>query len=107
MKIIIPNQIGGHEIIYNFCDPEASEKINLYDITTRFTLKTKLNIFIDKDRLSIKSSLSEQGLDIFNINGQFFTDICKHYCIPKNFDISISLKNRIKKYYQNIMTVCR
>ena len=44
------------------------------------------------------TSFKELGIDIFNINDSFFTDVCHSYSNSKN---DMTLKDRIKEIFQN------
>ena len=75
--------------------------------------KKVLNLSMCEDKYikithSIKSSslfdivsaslFQDLGIDIFNINDSFFTDVCHSYSDPEN---NITLKDRIKEIFQN------
>ena len=47
--------------------------------------------------------LTNQNIDIFNLSGEFYTDICFHFESPNGKDVP--LKDRILTYYPNI-TLC-
>ena len=55
-----------------------------------------------KSNINLKSILflTGQNIDIFNLSGGFYTDICYHFESPNGKDIP--LKDRIKEFYPNI-----
>ncbi len=59
-----------------------------------------------KNTEDIKSleGLTEQGIDIFDPNNSFYTDLCFHFKSPYNGK-DIPVKDRLKLFYPNI-TLC-
>ena len=86
--------------IYNIFDPETGNKINLENICEDD------NIIISENLLNYLKNpylLSEQKIDIFNLSGSFYTDICYHFDSPNKKDVP--LKDRILSFYPNI-SIC-
>ena len=70
------------------------------DSTIQIFYALKENSF-DKDIISFYKN---KGIDIFNIEDSFFTDICKSFSDPKSQN-DIVLEDRIKEIFQNF-SVC-
>ena len=62
----------------------------------KITHSIKSSSLFDKVSASLFKDL---GIDIFNINDSFFTDVCHSYSDSEN---DMTLKDRIKKIFQNI-----
>ena len=84
--------------LYEVFEPKTGSKINIEYICENQTIIIKENIFNylqSSDFLLIK-----QNIDIFNLSGSFYTDICYHFESPNRKDVP--LKVRILSFYPNI-----
>ena len=94
-------------ISYSMFEPNSGEKINTNDICNneKIILKENLLAKIDKSKVNLEFILylTNQNIDIFDIHGIFYTDICFHFDSPINKDIA--LKDRILLCFPNV-TLC-
>ena len=92
---------------YSLYDPITGSKINGDSLCEkdRIIIEEKLYTFFNNRQPNYESmqNLIDQGINIFNISGEFFTDICYHFDSPKKRDIT--LKDRVLSFYPNI-TFC-
>ena len=99
ISIISIKSIGNKPVtIYEIFDPETGNKIN--DIEN---ICKDDNIIISENLLNYLKTpylLYEQKIDIFNLSGSFYTDICYHFESPYKKDVP--LKDRILSFYPNI-----
>jgi len=84
--------------IYAIFDPETGEQINVENICKNDNITITEN-FIDFLKFPIYL-FSVQKIDIFNLSGTFYTDICYHFESPNKKDVP--LKDRILTFYPNI-----
>ena len=83
---------------YEVFNPETGNKINIENICGNQSIIIKENLInYIKDN---KNLVSEQKIDIFNLNSSFYTDICYHFESPNGKDVT--LKDRILSFYPNI-----
>ena len=88
---------------FGFFNPDTGEKL---DATKSCSDK---NVIMYENILSILNEplairlLTEQNIDIFDINSKFYHDICYHFNSPNGKDAT--LRDRIKTFYPNI-TLC-
>ena len=88
-------------------NPIKREKINFIEICINETVTVKRDIkeqLKNIENVESMEQLTEQGIDIFNPKGEFYTDLCFHFKSPINGK-DIPLKDRFKLYYPNI-TLC-
>ena len=92
---------------YEIYDPITGEKIFYDEICKNDTTIVQQNLYskLNHNNTNIDTILflTNQNVDIFNISGPFYTDIC--YYVETPFKKDITLKDRIKLYYPNI-TLC-
>ena len=88
-------------------NPKSGEKINYIEIckNATVTVKRKLKEQL-KNATNINSleELTEQGIDIFDPNSNFYTDLCFHFKSPIDGK-DIPVKDRLKLFFPNI-TLC-
>ena len=88
-------------------NPYSGEKINFIELCMNETITVKKDL---KEQLKITENyesmeeLTEQGINIFNPNDEFYTDLCFHFKSPINGK-DIPLKDRLKLFHPNI-TLC-
>ena len=101
------NSKGQSTSIFYLYHPDTGEKINIESVCADDTIIVKTNIMdqlnntdLDYDSLLF---LTEQNIDIFNLDGEFYTDICFHFESPNGKDVP--LKDRVLSFYPNV-TLC-
>ena len=90
------------QINYYLYHPDTGEKLDLSVCSgTKLAIKTSIfdNANVDKEMVKYFSNL---GINIFDINDPFFTDICFNF---NQQGKDVTLDDRIRLYYQNI-TLC-
>ena len=88
---------------FGFFHPVTGEKLDATKSCSDENVLMYENILsILKDPLAIKL-LEEQKINIFDLNGEFYNDICFHFESPNGKDAT--LQDRIKSFYPNI-TLC-
>ena len=98
----IPTLIDG--FVFN---PNTGEKINYIEICGEETLiikKDSRNQIMYSDSIESMEDLTEQGINIFDPDSDFYTDICFHFKSPIDGK-DIPLKDRLRLFYPNI-TLC-
>ena len=94
-------------ISYSFYHPETGEKINNEIICKDDVITVKGNLVNQINNSGIKLDsllfLTNQDINVFNIDDIFYTDICYHFESPNGKDVP--LKDRIKHFFPNI-TLC-
>ena len=92
---------------YFFYHPDTGEKIDADTICKdeEIVIKDSVLSQLNDSKVDLGSALflSEQDVDIFDLNGRFYTDICYEFKSPNGKDIPV--KERIHIYYPNI-TLC-
>ena len=92
---------------YSFFHPRTGKKLDAENICKNETIVVKENlttILNENDtKYELQSSLANQGINIFDINDPFYTDLCFDFKNPKKRDIPLS--DRIKDVFPNI-TLC-
>ena len=86
--------------LYEVFEPKNGKKIDIESICPNHTILINENILNYLFNKFSKNLLSEQKIDIFNLSGPFYTDICYHFESPVRKDIP--LKDRITSFYPNI-----
>ena len=88
---------------FGFFNPENGEKLDAAKSCSDKSVMMYENILnILNEPLGIKL-LKEQKINIFDLNGSFYNDICFHFESPNGKDST--LQDRIKTFYPNI-TLC-
>ena len=108
-KIIISiverkNEKGQSISIFYFYSPRTGQRIDIATICKddTVTVKKSLTDELNNTNLDLNSMLylTDQNIDIFNLSGEFYTDICFHFESPNGKDVP--LKDRILSFYPNI-----
>ena len=94
----VKNNIAKPLTLYEVFEPETGKRINIENICKDQNVIIKENII--NYLKSSKDLVSEQNIDIFNLSGSFYTDICYHFESPNKKDVP--LKDRILSFYPNI-----
>ena len=86
-----PNQVS--LAIYN--------SLNLKSLNIKLCYDEGIETSINYDgNIDLAKEMNEKGIDIFNINDKFFTDICYRYTSEEGNDMI--LMERIHSFYQNV-----
>ena len=92
---------------YSFFHPKSGKKLDAENICKNEVIVVKenlTNILNENDnKYELQSSLTSQGINIFDVNDPFYTDLCFDYKNPKKRDIP--LNERIKNVFPNV-TLC-
>ena len=107
--VIIAKIINGisytiDKFIFN---PNSGEKINFIEICINETLKVKRSLKEQMkyfENIELMEELIKQGIDIFNTQSDFYTDLCFHFKSPIDGK-NIPLKDRLKLFFPNV-TLC-
>ena len=103
-KIINGISITLDKFIFN---PNSGEKIDFIEICNGETLTVKKNLkeqIKNNENFESLEELAEQGINIFDINSNFYTDLCFHFKSPIDGK-DIPVKDRLKLFFPNI-TLC-
>ena len=107
--IAIGDKIGKNKpsTFYLFYHPISGKKLDTNDICQNKNIVMKENILslLDEksEKYELQKALTEQGINIFDINDPYYKDICYDFENPKDRDMA--LKDRIKETYVNV-TLC-
>ena len=92
---------------YLFFHPVSGVKLEVGEICKNESIEIKENLLSMLDEKSenyeLQTALTQQGINIFDINDPYYKDICYDFVNPKNRDMA--LKDRIKETYVNV-TLC-
>ena len=107
--VIISKIINGifitiDKLIFN---PNSGEEINFMEICKNETITIKKDLkekMKNLENIESLEELTEQGIDIFDPNSKFYTDLCFHFISPID-GRDIPVKDRIKLFFPNI-TLC-
>ena len=93
---------------YSFYHPKSGLKLNADEICKEESIKVteSLTSLLDKNdntKYEIQTSLTSQGINIFDLNDPFYNDICYDFDNPLKKDIP--LNDRIKEVFPNV-TLC-
>ena len=107
-SIIQKKEKKSHQTSYSFFHPISGEKLEVGDICSNESIIIKENItsiLNTSNNLNFKlqMSLTEQGINIFDLNDGFYKDICYDFDNPYKRDIA--LRDRVKLAYPNA-TLC-
>ena len=89
---------------YLFFHPKTGIKLEAGEICKNDTIQIKENLLSMLDETSenyeLQTYLTQQGINIFDINDPYYKDICYDFDNPKKRDMA--LKDRIKETYVNV-----
>ena len=92
---------------YSFYHPNTSEKLNTTELCKNDTvlIKENLLLFFKENTSNHRALLHliEQGINIFDINNEFYNNLCYEYDFPTKKDIA--LQDRVNLFYPNI-SIC-
>ena len=97
----VKSEVNKPVTLYEIFNPETGNKINIESICENQTIIIKENLlnYLKPSKLFIL----EQNIDIFDLNGSFYKDICFHFESPNGKDVP--LRDRILSFFPNI-TLC-
>ena len=99
---------GSSLVLYSFYDSMTGKKLNISDKCKESKVIIQSNIISileSSNNVNIENilKLTQQNINLFNKDDDFYTDICYHYESPNGKDIT--LRDRIKEFFPNI-TLC-
>ena len=103
----INGQIYPKMLSFSMYEPNTGEKMPLNNICINDTFSVNENLLFKLDNstdLDKLKFLTDQNIDIFDLESDFYTDICYTFESPIDGK-DISLKDRIKLYFPNV-TLC-
>ena len=99
---IINSAINATYVQYEIFNPRNYSKVNV-DICKNISIKISVPVILDESKLALISSLEESGYDIFDINDEFYNDICATYTAQNGADMALS--SRKTRIYDSIKDV--
>ena len=107
--VIISKIINGvyytlDKYMYN---PNSTDKININEICANETITAQKDLkeqLKNSEDFRSLEELTNQGIDIFNSQSNFYTDICFHFKSPLDGK-DIPVKDRVKLFFPNV-TLC-
>ena len=107
ISIADKKEIHSAYTFYSFFNPKSGEKLDAETICKddKITVEENLDSFLDENSefYETQTSLTSQGINIFDPNDPFYTDICFDFDNPLEKDIP--LNDRIKDLFPNA-TLC-
>ena len=107
ISLVDKKEIYNPKTFYSFYHPLSGEKLDADKICVNDSIivKENLNELLDENNTFYETQtyLTEQGINIFDINDPFYTDICYDFDNPLKKDIP--LNDRIKDLFPNA-TLC-
>ena len=98
------NESGKSISIFYFYDPRDGSKIDTNSICADDTVVVKKSVTEELNNTDLDFGsmmyLTDQNIDIFDLHGEFYTDICFHFESPNGKDVP--LNDRILAFYPNI-----
>ena len=104
--VVIINKMGDDNnptTSYSFFDPKTGDKLNTEKCKNDTILVVENILSLLNENMTNYNamlSLMKQGINIFNISDEFYTNLCYDYNYETNKDIA--LKDRLKLFYPNI-----
>ena len=84
---------------YEIYNPLTNDKLNL-SLCSNMKIYTYSSYYPSQESLSKINKLSEYGYDLYNINDDFYQDICASFTSDNGTDILLS--DRRNDYYENV-----
>ena len=96
---------GGSQTYYSFFNPITGYKLNAEEICKNETIVVNQNLTTKlseqgTEKMEMQTSLTDQGINIFDLNDPFYTDLCYDFDNPSYRDIPLS--KRIETVYPNV-----
>ena len=97
-----------HTSVYSFYAPDTLQKLdstpcNNKNITIQEDVTKKIMEGLDGTQEKFILHLLNQGINVFNVSDEFYTDLCYHYDSPNGRDVP--LQARLSAFFPNI-TLC-
>ena len=99
---IINSTINATYVQYEIFNPRNYSKVNV-DVCKNISIKISVPVILDDSKLSLISSLKDEGYNIFDINDVFYNDICATYTAQNGADMALS--SRKTRIYDSIKDV--
>ena len=95
------NNNNNAQTYFSFFHPLYAQKLDAEEICKEETIKVTQNLTSilkeDTEKYELQTFLIDQGINIFNMNDPFYTDLCYNFENP--YDKDIPLSQRIKIIY--------
>ena len=96
---------GGSQTYYSFFNPITGYKLNAEEFCKNETIVVNQNLTTKlseqgTEKMEMQTSLTDQGINIFDLNDPFYTDLCYDFDNPSYRDIPLS--KRIETVYPNV-----
>ena len=89
---------------YEVYEPYNKTKLDL-TLCDNTSISIYIPLILSEELKDLYNQLKDQGYNLFDINGQFYQDICTPFTTPNGTDIL--LDDRITYYYHNNETICQ
>ena len=89
---------------YEVYEPYNKTKLDL-SLCDNTTISIYVPLVLSEELKDLYNQLKDKGYNLFDINGQFYQDICTPFTTPNGTDIL--LDDRITYYYHNNETICQ
>ena len=104
IAIIDKKSKNNEQTYYSFFHPLSGYKLNAEEICKNETIVVSKNLTTmlneSNEKYDLQSHLTEQGINIFDMNDPFYTDLCYDFDNPSNRDIPLS--ERISTVYPDV-----
>ena len=102
--VVDKKNVNNPTSFYSFYHPKTGQKLDAENICKDETIVVKENLtnILDEndDNYELQNSLATQGINIFDKNDPFYTDLCFDFDNPTNKDIPLS--DRIKTVFPDV-----
>ena len=88
------NSVSATYVQYEIFNPHTLAKVSL-DICEDVTIKIHTPVSLSESKLSLISSLENSGYNAFDINDDFYNDICSTYTAENGADIVLSYRKSL------------
>ena len=100
-SIIEKKYKNNHQTFYQFFHPVSGELLEVENLCKNESIIMKENLTsllnINDTNFKLQMSLTDQGINIFDLNDPFYKDICYDFDNPNKRDIA--LRDRVKEVY--------
>ena len=95
VKLDIRNSTNnGTYVQYEIFNPRNYSKVSL-EVCKNISIKIQVPVALEESTLSFISSLEENGYNVFDLNDEFYNDICSTYTAPNGADMALSSRKNI------------
>ena len=100
----ITNNTSERNLLYEIYEPFNKTKLDLSICNkTEITVYTKVEL--SDELLNLYNQLKDMGYDLFDINNDFYKDICVPFTSPQGTDVT--LEDRKNYFFNNNETLCQ